>query len=165
MVDGGGLMGKPENRIQNPESRIRNAECGTTRLPMGRLIKLVKFLAAGLPSFLVAVPLNWLLVTQWGIPKGPAYALVLLFQVTINFFLCRWFVFEKKSDKSLMAEFGAFVAGIAFFRMADWGVYYLLVNRVGLHYLAVQLMNVVLFSVLKFLYSERVLGGGQGKKG
>lgn len=128
-----------------------------------RAVKLVKFLVAGLPSFLMAVPLNWLLVTQWEVPKGPAYALVLLFQVTINFFLCRWFVFEKSNDKSLMAEFGAFVAGIAFFRLADWGVYYLLVNRAGFHYLAVQLMNVVLFSVLKFLYSERVLGGGVGR--
>ena len=123
-----------------------------------RAIKLVKFLAAGLPSFLVAVPLNWLLVTRWGCPKSPAYALVLLFQVTINFFMCRWFVFEKTSDKSLAAEFGAFVAGIAFFRLADWGVYYLLVNVAGFYYLAVQLVNVVLFSVLKFMYSERVMG-------
>lgn len=122
-----------------------------------RAVKLIKFLAAGLPSFLAAVPLNWLLVTHWGFPKGPAYALVLIFQVTINFFLCRWFVFEKTSDKSLMAEFGAFVAGIAFFRLADWGVYYLLVNVAGFYYLAVQLMNVAVFSVLKFLYSERVL--------
>ena len=126
----------------------------------GRLKKLVKFLIAGLPSFLVAVPLNWLLVTRWGFPKGPAYALVLLFQVTLNFFMCRWFVFEKTSDKSLAAEFGAFVAGIAFFRLADWGVYYLLVSVVGFPYLAVQLMNVALFSVLKFLYSERVLETG-----
>jgi putative flippase GtrA len=131
----------------------------------GRVIKLIKFLAAGLPSFLVAVPLNWLLVTKWGVPKGLAYALVLSFQVTLNFFMCRWFVFEKTSDKSLMAEFGAFVAGIAFFRLADWGVYSLLVSVVGFHYIAVQLLNVVLFSVLKFLYSERVMGGGAGDRG
>lgn len=122
-----------------------------------RVIQLVKFLLAGLPAFLLAVPFNWLLVTQWQWPKGPAYAVVLLVQVTINFFLCRWFVFEKTGDRPLLAEFGAFVAGIAFFRLADWGVYYMLVNGLGLHYLAVQLMNVVLFSVLKFLYSERVM--------
>jgi putative flippase GtrA len=126
------------------------------------MVKLIKFLAAGLPSFLVAVPLNWLLVTTWGFPKGPAYALVLSFQVTLNFFMCRWFVFEKTSGKSLLFEFGAFVAGIALFRLADWGLYYLLVSVFGFHYIAVQLLNVVLFSVLKFLYSERVMGGGGG---
>ncbi len=125
-----------------------------------RVIKLGKFLLAGLPAFVLAVPFNWLLVTHWGWPKGPAYAVVLLVQVTINFFLCRWFVFEKTGDKSILAEFGAFVAGIAFFRLADWGVYYLLVNGVGLYYLAVQLANVVLFSVLKFLYTERVMQAG-----
>ncbi len=121
------------------------------------MLKLAKFLAAGLPAFVLAVPFNWLLVTHWGWSKGPAYAVVLLAQVTINFFLCRWFVFEKTRDTSLLAEFGAFVAGIAFFRLADWGVYYLLVNVAGFYYLAVQLMNVVLFSVLKFLYTERVM--------
>lgn len=127
------------------------------RIDRNRLSKLIKFLAAGLPSFLLAVPLNYALVAWAHLPKAPVYALVLFAQVTINFFLCRWFVFEKTSDKSLLSEFGAFVAGIAFFRAADWCLYTVLVNVAGWNFIAVQLMNVAVFSVLKFLYSERVL--------
>lgn len=149
--------------MQHSEGRIQNPEVSRNKLPIGRMVKLIKFLAAGLPSFLMAVPLNWLLVTQWECPKGPAYALVLLFQVTLNFFMCRWFVFEKTSKESLWVEYGAFVAGIAFFRLGDWGVYYLLVTVFGFHYLVIQLMNVGLFAVLKFRYSERVLGGGRSQ--
>ncbi len=122
-----------------------------------RFIKLIQFLAAGLPSFLLAVPLNYLLVERLHAPKGPVYAVVLLFQVTVNFFMCRWFVFEKKSATSLWREFAAFTAGILLFRLADWCVYYILVNRFGFYYLAVQLANVVIFSLAKFLFSERAL--------
>lgn len=122
-----------------------------------KVVQLIKFLAAGLPSFLLAVPLNYVLVRKAHLPPAPVYALVLLVQVTINFFLCRWFVFERTSGRSLWAEFGAFVAGILFFRAADWALYTLLVSVFGWNFIAVQLMNVVLFSVLKFLYSERVL--------
>lgn len=122
-----------------------------------RIVQLIKFLAAGLPSFLLAVPLNYLLVKKAALPPAPVYAVVLAVQVTINFFLCRWFVFEKKSDTALLTEFGAFVAGIAFFRAADWALYTLLVSVFGFNFIAIQLLNVILFSVLKFLYSERVL--------
>jgi len=39
--------------------------------------KVIKFGVAGLPSFLVAIPLNYLLVTRWHMAKPAAYALVL----------------------------------------------------------------------------------------
>lgn len=122
-----------------------------------RFWKLIKFLAAGLPSFILAVPLNYLFVERLHLPKGPVYAVVLVFQVTVNFFMCRWFVFEKKSTTSLWREFATFAAGILLFRLADWAVYYVLVNVFGFYYIAVQLANVVIFSVAKFLFSERTL--------
>jgi putative flippase GtrA len=126
-------------------------------IPAERLLKLVKFLAAGLPSFILAVPLNWLMVDRLHLPKAPVYAVVLVFQITVNFFMCRWFVFEKKSASSLWRDFTAFFAGIAFFRLCDWLLYTFLVNVCGFYYLAVQLANVVIFSVAKFLFSERAL--------
>ena len=122
-----------------------------------RLTKLIKFLAAGLPSFILAVPLNKILVERLIWHTEVAYALVLVVQVTINFFLCRFFVFEKRSNASLFKEFTAFFSGIALFRLADWAVYTLLVNVFGFYYLAIQLLNVVLFSVLKFAFSEKTL--------
>jgi putative flippase GtrA len=125
--------------------------------PASRHVQLFKFLAAGLPSFILAVPLNYLLAGILHIPKAPAYAVVLVFQITINFFMCRWFVFEKESATPLWKDFYVFTVGIAFFRLCDWLLYSFLVNTCGFYFLAVQLANVVIFSVAKFLFSERAL--------
>lgn len=120
-------------------------------------MKLIKFLLAGLPSFLVALPLNWLLVEKAELARPISYAIVLCFQVTVNFFVCRIWVFETKKDDSLLAQYLSFMAGIALFRLADWGVYTLLVSFAGLYYLAVQLANIVVFSFLKFGFSKRIM--------
>jgi len=120
-------------------------------------VKLIKFLLAGLPSFLVAVPVNWLLVEQLDINKALSYACVLYMQVTINFFVCRFWVFEAASNKSLGLQYVQFLAGIFFFRLADWGVYYVLVSLCGFFYLGVQACNIVIFAFLKFHFSRQVI--------
>ena len=130
------------------------------RVSRERLVELAKFLAAGLPAFLLAVPLNYALVETAGLPKPIAYALVQVVQVSVNFFLCRAFVFESSAESSLLKEFVQFVGGILVFRLADWMVYVVAVNHLGFYYLAVQLTNVVVFSVAKFLLAERVFQGG-----
>ena len=89
------------------------------------------------------------------LPRRSAYASVLAGQVTLNFFLNRAFVFEKQGESTL-AAFVVFVAGIFAFRAADWLVYVLLVEVCGLYHLAVQFGDVLLFSVLKFAFAERV---------
>ena len=120
-----------------------------------RAIRLLKFLAAGLPAFLLAVPANYWLVGQLGLAKPVAYAIVLGGQVTLNFFLNRIFVFERRG-KSILQEFIPFVVGILGFRVTDWLVYVLLVEVFGVCYLAAQLGNVLLFLVPKFLFAEGV---------
>lgn len=120
-----------------------------------RAVRLLKFLAAGLPAFLLAVPANYWLAGGVGLAKPVAYAIVLAGQVTLNFFLNRVFVFEKRG-KSIVQEFVPFVVGILGFRVADWLVYVLLVEVYGLYYLAVQLGNVLVFLVPKFLFAEGV---------
>lgn len=120
-------------------------------------VKLIKFLLAGLPSFLVAVPVNWLLVDQLNMNKGLSYALVLYMQVTINFFVCRYWVFDAASNKSLLFQYLQFLGGIFFFRLADWGVYYVLVSLCGFFYLGVQAFNIVIFAFLKFHFSKHVI--------
>ncbi len=120
-----------------------------------RAIRLLKFLAAGLPAFLLAVPANYWLVGQLGLAKPVAYAIVLGGQVTLNFFLNRIFVFERRG-KSILQEFIPFVVGILGFRVTDWLVYVLLVEVFGVYYLAAQLGNVLLFLVPKFLFAEGV---------
>jgi putative flippase GtrA len=118
--------------------------------------KLLKFFAAGLPSFLIAIPLNWVLVTRAGWPKPAAYAVVLALQVTVNYFACRYFVFDSGQGGKLWKSFAVFVNGILLFRLLDWGLYSLLTTRFGLPFIGVQLFNVALFGLLKFEFSRRV---------
>ncbi len=126
--------------------------------------KYIKFLAVGLPAFLLAVPLNYLLVEFAGFDKRLAYALVLCFQVSLNFVMCKLFVFENKVRRSLAAQFAGFFGGIIGFRVLDWLLYVFLVEVVGVYYLLVQIMNVLIFSVAKFLFA-RILFEGYAARG
>jgi putative flippase GtrA len=122
--------------------------------------KLIRFLVAGLPAFLLAIPLNWALVTHLAWPKPAAYAMVLAVQITLNYFACRLFVFEVVQGVSAWKSFAVFVNGILLFRVLDWGVYSLLTTKAGLPFLAVQLFNVLLFGLLKYQFSKRVFEAG-----
>lgn len=119
-------------------------------------MKLFKFFAWGIPAFAIALPLNYALVKWAELTKPIAYALVLAVQISINFFACRFFVFETDRRKSLWKSFALFVHGIVFFRLADWGVYSLLTTQFGLPFIGVQLFNVALFGLVKFEFSKRV---------
>jgi putative flippase GtrA len=120
-------------------------------------LKLGGFLAAGLPSFILAVPLNWFLVkhAQWH--EALAYALVLVVQVTLNFFMSRWLVFKNRKSTLLWVQFSQFMSGILVFRLADWALYTLFVNVFGLYFIGVQIANILIFAVLKFKYSQKVM--------
>jgi putative flippase GtrA len=135
------------------QSGVEGASRG--RIKHERGVRLLKFQAAGLPSFLLALPANYWLAERLGLAKPFAYAIVLAGQVTLNFLLCRAFVFEKRREW-ILREFGQFVAGTLAFRAADWLVYVVLVDVCGFYYLAVQLGNVLVFSVPKFVFAERV---------
>jgi|GEM_PF-2641150 len=80
-----------------------------------RAFKVGKFLAAGVPAGLIALPINYMLVESAHLNKPAAYAIVLLFQVAVNFFICRHFVFEKTSSASLRTQFVQFMSGILAF--------------------------------------------------
>ena len=140
---------------------LRKIPAGALAGLWGRGLDLFKFLAAGLPSFLVAVPLNYALVEYLRVPKWLAYGSVMALQVTANFFMCRIFVFKSRDPGRLFHEFRLFFAGIMFFRLLDWGVYVLFVQVVGWYYLLVQVLNVAVFAILKFLFSERVFLHGR----
>lgn len=121
-----------------------------------RGVKWFQFMASGLPSFLLALVLNYVLVSKEHWNKSLTYGLLLVLQVTINFFLCRRWVFERRDTRTLWKEFGAFFTGIMAFRCGDWLVYTLLTLVIPHYYLAVQCGNVAIFGVLKFLFSERL---------
>jgi putative flippase GtrA len=118
--------------------------------------KLLRFLLAGLPAFVTASLLNYVLVKLAGTPKPIAYAVVLLVQLIINFFICRYFVFEVHPTFNWWKSFIVFFNGVVFFRLLDWGLYVLLTSHFGLPFLGVQLFNVALFSVLRFEFSRGI---------
>ena len=123
--------------------------------------KLVRFLAGGLPGFLLAAVLNWLLVSFGHWPKPLAYAVVLLAQFTINFYLCFYWVFERQTAIPSWSQYWRLLSGVAVTRAADWAVYTALAGFAGLPYLAVQLFNVVIFALLRFKLATSVFEDNQ----
>lgn len=120
------------------------------------IVKLVRFWLAGLPAFAAAVPLNIFLVSYAHWPKPVAYIVVLFCQITVNFFLCRRYVFVSAPGESIRAQYAEFLGGIGMFRLLDWLTYTAVVELLGINYVAVQAMNVVVFSLLKYKFSEQV---------
>lgn len=119
----------------------------------------IRFLLAGLPAFLLAVPANAFFVECLNLNKLLAYAVVLLAQVSMNFFICLLFVFKRDKEKSLVSLYLQFVSGIILIRFLDWSVYGFLVEIAGFYYLFVQIFNVLVFSVFKFTFSRRTIEG------
>lgn len=132
---------------------------------VSRALTLLRFQASGAPAFILAIPLNWGLVELAGLPHAPAYLLVLMFQVAVNYLMCKRFVFPEGARRGHLAEFLLFVSGVMVIRMLDWLAYLLWVGPFGIHYLAAQVLNVPLFAIVKFLLAERLLGATRGRPG
>jgi putative flippase GtrA len=121
-------------------------------------LKLARFLAAGFPAFLVAIPMNYVLVEWADLSKTIAYAIVLVFQVSINFFILRAFVFDaSQASRPVHVQFLQFFSGIIGIRVVDWLFYVFLVEVAGVYFVLAQVINVVLFSILKYGFSQRVM--------
>lgn len=119
--------------------------------------QLFGFMITGFPAFLLAIPLNWFLVEYILLFKPIAYLITLLFQVSINFFMLRKFVFTDKKDVPVFTQYLQFLAGISVFRFLDWGLYSLLTYYTDFYYLFIQIGNVLIFSIFKFIYSKYIL--------
>ena len=148
----------------NAEDKVLHDTVGETaeekRHPgSGVYVKFIKFLLAGLPSFLIAIPVNYFLVEYAHFPKGICYALVLFCQVTINFFVCRIWVFDRTQHMNIGLQFLLFLSNILVFRVLDWGLYYILVTWFDLYYIGVQLGNILFFSFFKFFFSKKIMEG------
>lgn len=112
----------------------------------------------GVPAFVVAVLLNYYLVEFFNMYKGLVYALVLTFQVTVNFFMVRYFVFKKRNQTSIWKQFYKFFLGIITFRFGDWLLYLFLVEVFLFNYIVIQLLNLFIFSIMKYKYSKKTIG-------
>lgn len=115
------------------------------------MARYVRFLLAGLPSALLALPLNMALVELAHWPKSYAYGAVLAFQISLNYFFCRRFVFLRPPGSSETLAFSGFTLVVGSFRLLDWAAYTFLVSRVDLWYGWMQMFNMIVFSLGKFL--------------
>ncbi len=116
--------------------------------------KILKFLIAGLPAFVVALATNYLLVSKYDWPKPIAYLIVMWLQMTINFYACRHLVFEVGKHSSIVRQYGQFLSGFATIRVAEWLFYTVLVEMFYMHYIAVQVVSILVFAIVKFRFSE-----------
>lgn len=154
MALGDDVLGR---RVKSGSAAERGARPRMSSLVRDRQAKLVRFLAAGLPAFLIALPLNVYLVTGLGWHQWVAYAIVLAVQVTINFFACTLFVFDRNKGRSLLAQFLEFFGIVASMRLLDWVAYVGWTGLLGMHFVAAQLVNVGLFALVKFLLAQRAI--------
>jgi putative flippase GtrA len=124
-------------------------------LPLALLF--IKFLAAGLPAFGLGVLINYGLVDFIKLAIPIAYIIVLLFQVTCNFFMCRIFVFKNTDEKLFcIHKYKKFMSSILIFRLLDWLLYVFMTHYLGIYYLLAQVINVVVFSILKFTVTKYI---------
>jgi hypothetical protein len=73
--------------------------------------------------------------------------------------MCRWFVFKAGDHKPVYRQFIEFFIGILGFRMLDWALYSLLIQIPNLHYIGVQIFNVLVFAALKYRFSRKIIEG------
>ena len=119
--------------------------------------KFVLFILAGFPAFVVAIPFNIFLVTEIGMKKWLAYFFVLLLQVTINFFFLVLFVFNRNKNISIIKQLFKFLFVIIAFRACDLLFYVIWINFFYINYIIAQLINVILFSTLKFFSTKKII--------
>lgn len=103
-----------------------------------------------------AVVLNYLLVHKFGVPKSLGYGPVLFVQTFINYSMCRFVVFRDQSATgSFWSHFFRFLGGSLLIRGLDWLLYGIL-TAAGLYFLLAQLLNAVIFSLLRFGYVRSI---------
>ena len=115
----------------------------------------MKFLLAGLPSALLAIPMNIFFVEIGKINKTFSYGIVILLQIIVNFIFIRNYVFNYKKNR--FTSFTKFFFGILIFRFMDLIIYSQLINLFPKFYIFIQLTNIVIFSVIKFKYTKYIL--------
>ena len=119
--------------------------------------KYIKFLLAGLPSASFAIPLNILLVEVGKVNKPFSYAIVIFFQILLNFSFINKYVFKNKKDNLIIISFLKFFFGILIFRILDWFMYIQLLSLFPNIYIIIQVVNIAIFSIIKFKYTKFLL--------
>ena len=120
------------------------------------LNKYFLFLLVGIPSYIIALLLNLILVEHLNISIVISYIPVLFLQVIINFILNLKFVFKGNRSKNFYIKMKNFMLLILLVRLFDWVFFVILTQYFIVWYIFAQLINVAIFSFVKFLVSIRI---------
>lgn len=120
------------------------------------LNKYFLFLSVGIPSYIIALLLNLILVEHLNISIVISYIPVLFLQVIINFVLNLKFVFKENRSKNFYIKMKNFMLLILLVRLFDWVFFVILTQYFIVWYIFAQLINVAIFSFIKFLVSIRI---------
>mgnify|MGYP001174468083 FL=1 len=120
------------------------------------LNKYFLFLSVGIPSYIIALLLNLILVEHLNISIVISYIPVLFLQVIINFVLNLKFVFKENRSKNFYIKMKNFMLLILLVRLLDWVFFVILTQYFIVWYIFAQLINVAIFSFIKFLVSIRI---------
>ncbi len=107
-----------------------------------------RYLLATTISFLMSPLLSLFLREVVGVSIKMAVAIALAFVFVTNFFIIRLFVFRKTGSPSM--QFTRFAATSAVFRICEFGLFLLLLEQVGLHYIAALVGSLIISFLGKF---------------
>ncbi len=111
-------------------------------------------LATGI-GFAINVGLTAFLHEILGIPPGIAFAVALACAYAVNFFNNRKWVFA--SDAAAVPQVVRFLSVSLGFRLAEYLVFLLLFNILGIHYLFAVLISLSSFYFLKFFVYKEIV--------
>jgi putative flippase GtrA len=116
----------------------------------------VRFGLAGVPGFLIAIPLNIALI-EWGHwPKPIAYLFVVWMQMTSGFLMCHFLVFKTVERRSLLTAYGQFAASMGIIRVFDWATYSALVVFLHVPFVLAQIACTGFFILMKFVSAKAI---------
>ncbi len=120
------------------------------------LKKIILFFLVGIPSYVLAVVLNYYLVEFTNISILISYLLVLILQVIINFFLNLNYVFKSSSSENTLLKFKHFSFSIIAVRILDWSLFALIISLFDIWYIFVQTSNILVFGLMKYVLSKKI---------
>ena len=109
-------------------------------------------------SFLLNVALTAVFTELGGLSPDSSFAITLLIVFLLNFVVTRYWVFgDRVKDSSLSLQFTRCTFVSISFRLLEWTIFYLLVDRLELNYLTILISILSISFVAKSLIYERIV--------
>ena len=102
-------------------------------------------------SFFVVLGLTMLLHEVLFVSEKIAFLVPLIVVLVANFFTCRWFVF-RGTPGEILPQFAGYALSSAGFRLTEYLVYWILLDCLGLWYVAAAVIVMPTSFIIKFLF-------------